>query len=137
VTPDADSSDFGDWQLVSSVRNPWGQVPHTAGGKSLTQTARAFMDNLIKQQDANDPVSRRHHYVPKAYLRQWSFDDRRVWTLDTVAGTVRPLGITDVCVKENFYRVVGPDDAAHNRVELLVVDRCDFGRIGRALGGGA
>ena len=37
---------------------------------------------------------------------------------------MKPLGVADVCVKENFYRVVGPDDAPHNRVELLfrVVD---------------
>jgi len=82
------------------------------------------MDNLLGQQRAHDPVSRRHHYVPKSYLRQWSFDGKRVWTLDTVTRAVKPLGLTDVCVKENFYRVVGSDGTPHNRVELLfgVVD---------------
>jgi hypothetical protein len=82
------------------------------------------MDKLLRLQDATDPVSRRHHYVPKAYLRTWSFDGRRVWAFDTVAGVVRPLGLANVCVEENFYRIVGPDGAAHNRVELLfgVVD---------------
>jgi hypothetical protein len=82
------------------------------------------VDRLLDQQRASDPGSRRHHYVPQSYLRQWSFDDKRVWTLDTVTGTVRPLGLTDVCVKENFYRVIGSDGVPHNRVELLfgVVD---------------
>jgi len=82
------------------------------------------MDNLLAQGRAHDPVSRRHHYVPKSYLQQWSFDGKRVWTLDTLTGAVRSLGLRDVCVKENFYRVVGSDGAAHNRVELLfgVVD---------------
>ena len=78
---DADAFDFGDWKVVKSVPNPWGIVPHTGGGKALTPEARAFMDNLIKQQGAKDPVSRRHHYVPQAYLREWSFDNKRVWTL--------------------------------------------------------
>jgi hypothetical protein len=82
------------------------------------------MDKLLSLHKAKDPVSRRHHYVPKAYLRQWSFDGKRVWALDTVVGAVKPLGLVNVCVGENFYRVVGPDGAAHNRVELLfgVVD---------------
>jgi Protein of unknown function (DUF4238) len=122
VPIDADS--IGGWQLVNSVRNPWGKVPVTAGGKSLPGRAREYMDKLLAQQRAHDPVSRRHHYVPKSYLRQWSFDGKRVWTLDTVTRAVKPLGVTDVCVKENFYRVVGSDGTPHNRVELLfgVVD---------------
>ena len=82
------------------------------------------MDRLLAQQRAKDPVSRRHHYVPQAYMREWSFDGKRVWTLDTVTGVVKPLGVADVCVKENFYRVTGPNGAPHNRVELMfgVVD---------------
>ena len=81
-------------------------------------------DRLLMQQRAEDPPSRRHHYVPQSYLRQWSFDGKRVWTLDTVTGISKPLGTSNVCVKENFYRVVGPDGSPHNRVELLfgVVD---------------
>lgn len=114
----------GGWQLIRTVRNPWGQVPMTAGGKSLPSRAREYMDRLAAQRQAKDPVSRRHHYVPKAYLRQWSFDGKRLWTHDTLTGGVKPLGLSDVCVEEDFYRVVGPDGSAHNRVELLfgVVD---------------
>lgn len=96
----------------------------SGGGRSLPSRARKYMDRLAAQTRAANPVSRRHHYVPQAYLRQWSFDGKRVWTLDTVTGTVKPLGLASVCVKEDFYRVVGPDGLAHNRVELLfgVVD---------------
>ncbi|MFF4893443.1 DUF4238 domain-containing protein [Micromonospora chersina] len=122
INTDADAIEG--WRLVKSVPNPWGQVPITAAGKSLPGRAREYMERLLVQQTAQDPVSRRHHYVPQSYLRQWSFDGKRVWTLDTVTGTVAPLGIANVCVKENFYRVIGPDGAPHNRVELLfgVVD---------------
>lgn len=114
----------GGWHVVKRVRNPWGQVPVTAGGRSLPGRAREYMTRLAAQSKAKDPASRRHHYVPQAYLRQWSFDGKRVWALDTVTGAVKPLGLTSVCVKEDFYRVVGPDGVAHNRVELLfgVVD---------------
>jgi hypothetical protein len=96
----------------------------TAGGKSLPSGAREYMSRLAAQQRAMDTVSRRHHYVPKSYLREWSFDGKRLWSLDTVTGVVRPLGLSDVCVEENFYRVRGADGSAHNRVELLfgVVD---------------
>jgi hypothetical protein len=97
----------------------------TAGGRSLTDQAQRYTDELMAHSEAPDPVSRRHHYVPRTYLRAWSFDRRRIWALDTVTSHVRPLGLADVCVKEDFYRVVGPGGEAHNRVELLfgVVDR--------------
>lgn len=118
------SLDVGGWQFISSVPNPWGQVPVTAGGTALPERARQYMDRLLDQQDAPDPVSRQHHYVPRTYLRQWSFDGKRVWALDTVTGVVKPLGLANVCVEENFYRVVGSDGLPHNRVERLfgVVD---------------
>ncbi|MFE7723217.1 DUF4238 domain-containing protein [Nocardia rhizosphaerihabitans] len=122
----ADLELFGnrDWTVVKSVRNPWGQVPLTAGGQSLSGRSREYMDKLVSMHQAKDTVSRRHHYVPRTYLRQWSSDSKRVWALDTVTGVVKPIGVASVCVEENFYRVVGPDGAAHNRVELLfgVVD---------------
>lgn len=127
--------DISEWR-VTRVRNPWGQIPHTGGGRYLSGAARAYMDRLLAQQRVPDTESRRHHYVPQAYLRQWSFDGRRVWTLDTVTGLVKPLGTRDVCVNENFYRVMGPDGAPHNRVEKLfgVVDT-ELGRVQRLFAG--
>jgi hypothetical protein len=83
------------------------------------------MERLLAKQDAPDTPTRRHHYVPRSYLRQWSSDGKRIWSWDTVTGRVCRLGISDLCVEENFYRVVGPGGVEHNRVELLfgVVDQ--------------
>jgi hypothetical protein len=132
MTIQEELGDISGWRVTKVVRNPWGQVPHTGGGRHLSDAARAYMDRLLAQQRVPDTESRRHHYVPQAYLRQWSFDSRRVWTLDTVTGLVKPLGTRDVCVNENFYRVIGPDGAPHNRVEKLfgVVDT-ELGRVQR------
>lgn len=107
------------WQITGTYRKPWGRVPMTAGGKSLDGGSREYMDRLLATQRRPDPMSRRHHYVPETYLKRWSFDNRRVWNLDTVTGHLRPLPANDVCVEENFYRVIGPDGEAHNRVEAM------------------
>lgn len=104
----------------------------TAGGRSLPDEAERYVGRLLEQQVRPDPPSRRHHYVPKAYLRPWSPDRRRIWTLDAVTGDLRLLGLADVCVAGDFYRVLGPDGIAHNRVELLfgVVDQ-ELARVQR------
>jgi hypothetical protein len=124
VRRDAVLSACAEWTPLGQVRNPWGQIPLTAGGQFLDGRARDYMDKLLGLQGGPDTGSRRHHYVPPPYLKQWSFDGRRVWALDTVTGDVKPIGLADSCVKENFYRVLGPSGIAHNRVELLfgVVD---------------
>lgn len=112
------------WRLVKRVRNPWGRVPLTGGGASLSSGAREYMERLGATASTRDPVSRRHHYVPQSYLRQWSPDGKRVWSHDTVTGAVRLLGTRSLCVEEDFHRVVGADGVAHNRVESMfgVVD---------------
>lgn len=119
-------SDFdpGEWTLVESVPNPWGEIPMTGGGRSLPPRLEKYAERLAATASSPDTVSRRHHYVPQAYLRAWSFDTKRVWTHDTVLGAVRPLGLRDVCVADDFHRVLGPGGDPHNRVELMfgVVD---------------
>lgn len=110
--------------MVVANSGCWREIPLTGGGQSLPDGAREYMRQLLAQQQADDPVSQRHHYVPQSYLRPWSADGRRIWTLDTTAAVVKLVGVKDVCVEENFYRVTGPDGLPHNRVELLfqVVD---------------
>lgn len=112
------------WQLVGRTKNPWGQIPHTVGGASLPEGAQRYVARLKSQIKAPDSVSRKHHYVPQSYLREWSTDGKRVLTWDTSNGKVKLLGIKNICVRENFYRVVGAEGEAHNRVELMfgVVD---------------
>ncbi|MFI5560713.1 DUF4238 domain-containing protein [Amycolatopsis japonica] len=82
------------------------------------------MDRIAELAQSRASKSKRHHYVPKSYLRAWSFDQRRVRVLNTVDGTDRPLGLRDVCVKENFYRVTDSSGRRHNQVEdmLAVLD---------------
>lgn len=127
-----DGFDASGWEVVSRVRNPWGRVPMTGSGESLDGGSREYMDRLRAMSKRPDPESRRHHYVPRAYLKRWGFgnQNRRVWNLDTVTRQVRALSVNDVCVQENFYRVVGPDGEPHNRVEAMfgVVD-AELGRI--------
>lgn len=104
----------------------------TGGGKSLDRGSREYMDRLLATQRHPDPQSRRHHYVPRTYLKRWGFgnQNRRIWNLNTVTGEVQAFSVNDVCVQENFYRVIGPDGEAHNRVEAMfgVVD-AELGRI--------
>lgn len=127
-----DGFDPTGWEIVSQHRNPWGQIPMTGGGKSLEGRSREYMDRLLATQQQPDPKSRRHHYVPRTYLKRWGFgkQNRRIWNLDTVTGEARAFSVNDVCVEENFYRVIGPDGEAHNRVEAMfgVVD-AELGRI--------
>lgn len=135
MTRGENAPDLGDgWRVVRQARNPWGRVPLTGGGRSLPMRAQEYMDRLVAQVRAPDTRSRRHHYVPKAYLRQWSPDQRRIWSLDTVTGDVRLVGLSSVCAEEDFYRVVGADQSVHNRVELMfgVIDS-ELSRVQRLL----
>jgi hypothetical protein len=129
-----DGFDPAGWQIVGEYRNPWGRVPVTAGGKSLDGGAREYMDRLVETVTRPDPDSKRHHYVPRTYLKHWGFGtgNRQIWGLDTVTGVMRDFSVNSVCVEENFYRVVGADGQAHNRVEAMfgVVDS-ELGRIQR------
>lgn len=108
-----------DWQLQEIVPNPWGEIPMTGGGKFLNQSAKRYFERLIAIGAAADTPARRHHYVPKTHLKRWSVDGKRLWTLNTETGLLKRLGVSDVCVSENFYRVVGSDGEPHNRVELM------------------
>jgi len=111
----------GEWQFVSRVRNPWGIIPLTAGGQSLTERAKSYMEDVVLRAQGPDVKSRHHHYVPKSYMKAWSENARRVSILDTTTGIVRlDLGMRSVCMEEDFYRVQGPDGKRHNRVEEVM-----------------
>lgn len=112
------STSAGEWQLQKVVPNPWGKVPLTGGGQFLNRQAQAYYERLCGFTSIADTEARRHHYVPKTHLKRWA-TGKRIWTLNTETGVLKQLGVNDVCVTENFYRVVGADGEAHNRVELM------------------
>lgn len=111
------------WELISTVRNPWGEVPLTAGGRSVVPKVAEYMSRVQENAKKRDCVSRRHHYVPQAYMRAWSPDGKRVRVLDTRNGIDKLRGLRDTCVQENFYQVT-ESGRRHNQVEamLAVID---------------
>src|SRR3954464_4682823 len=86
-----DMGPSSDWTIIKSTPNPWGIVPVTAGGQSLTDRAKAYMARIEQVAALRDSVSTRHRYVPQSYLRGWSTEQRkkRIWVLHTSTGELR------------------------------------------------
>ncbi|MGV9351424.1 DUF4238 domain-containing protein [Streptomyces spiralis] len=127
-----------EWRLVSRVANPWGQVPVSGGSQAVNPRVQQYMANVVAAAVRRDCVSRRHHYVPQAYMKAWSPDGKRVRVLDTVHGVDRPQGLRDTCVRENFYRVTDPLGAPHTQAEaMLAVIDDEAARLLRLLRGWA
>lgn len=112
-------SEVNGWKLVSSHRNPWGEIPLTDGGKWIQGRARDVMDRIASKVSAPDTPAKNHHYVPQTYMRAWSHDGSRVWTLNTQTRQVREIGIRHLCAEDDFYRVTNAEGEAHNKVELM------------------
>ncbi|GLY71254.1 hypothetical protein Atai01_78730 [Amycolatopsis taiwanensis] len=108
------------WSLIDAVPNPWGDVPVTNNGRSVVPLVEAYMGRVREKALERDCVSRRSHYVPKAYLRAWSWNGRQVRVLDTRNGHDKPRGLRATCVRENFYRVTDGNDIQHNQVEAML-----------------
>jgi Protein of unknown function (DUF4238) len=107
------------WTLVSRTKNPWGEIPMTGGGRSRTDRAKKYMADVIAQSRRRDAVSKRHHDVPKGYLKAWSPDGKRVEVVDTATGAHKFQGLGDTCVKEHFYQLFDAD-GAHNQAEKMM-----------------
>ncbi|MGW2779572.1 GmrSD restriction endonuclease domain-containing protein [Streptomyces olivaceoviridis] len=103
-----------EWRLVGRVANPWGQVPVPGGGQAVNPRVQEYMANVAAAALRRDRVSRRHHYVPQAYMKAWSSDGRRVRVLDTVNGSDR---------KEAFGGWIDADrDGCNTRAEVLLAE---------------
>ncbi|MFF2524207.1 DUF4238 domain-containing protein [Streptomyces liangshanensis] len=111
------------WELISTVQNPWGQVPVSGHGQSVVPKVAEYMARVEEAAKRRNCVSRRHHYVPQAYMRAWSEDGKRVRVLDIRNGIDKLRGLRDTCVRENFYQIT-TDGQRHNQVEamLAVID---------------
>jgi hypothetical protein len=122
LPPIGDTGPSSDWTILKSTPNPWGVVPVTAGGQSLTDRAKTYMARIEQVAALRDSVSTRHHYMPQSYLRGWSTEQRkkRIWVLHTSTGEVRRQGVADTCVQEHFYRVQGPEGEHHQQVERIM-----------------
>ncbi|MFJ2060610.1 DUF4238 domain-containing protein [Streptomyces sp. NPDC087908] len=127
-----------EWRLVGRVANPWGQVPLSGGGQAVNPRVQEYMVNVAAAALRRDCVSRRHHYVPQAYMKAWSPDGRRVRVLGTASGSDRLQGLRDTCVRENLYRVTDASGAPHNQAEaMLAVIDDETARLLRLLRGWA
>ena len=60
----------------------------------------------------------RQHYVSKRYLKKWSKDGKRIYTRFNKKSKWKLLGLNDVCVINNFYRI----DHVFNDFELILID---------------
>lgn len=60
----------------------------------------------------------RQHYVSKRYLKKWSKDGKRIYTRFNKKDEWKHLGLNDVCVINDFYRV----DHVFNNIELKLLE---------------
>ncbi|WP_277512473.1 DUF4238 domain-containing protein [Cellulosimicrobium cellulans] len=98
--------------------DPWG-LRSKRFGVAAASLARRRSDALDRSVQHPETSARNHHYVPQAYMRKWSSDQKRVLVLDTSTGLDRMVGIRHLCSENDFYRVTGPDGREHNRVEMF------------------
>lgn len=113
-----------EWTPVSSVANPWGEIPIFLDDARVSPRVEQYMARVREVSARRDCVSHRHHYVAQAYLRAWSPDGKRVRALHMRTGADRFQSVKDTCVSEGFYRVTDEDGQQHHQVEamLAVID---------------
>ncbi|MER7982649.1 DUF4238 domain-containing protein [Streptomyces sp. NPDC095817] len=121
------------WELVGRVPNPWGRVPVTGGGQSVTPKVAEYMARIAERATRRDCSSKRHHYVPQSYMRAWSSDGKRVRVLDTRNGIDGLRGIRDTCVRENFYQMKDGGNSHHQAEAMLAVIDDETARLLRVL----
>lgn len=118
--PDALSDVPRGWTVLSRHPNPWGVVPVTDGGRFTPEYVTLYMDRVAVEASKRNGASRKHHYVPKSYLRQWCDADNMIRRIDTATGVTRQQSPTVTCRLRDFYRVRGPEGRQHNQVEEIL-----------------
>lgn len=60
---------------------------------------------------------KRHHYVPRCYLKNFADEQEMIWTFDRKTGEYRQQSIADTAVQNHYYRVRTKDGKFSTDVE--------------------
>ena len=67
-------------------------------------------------------LSRRHHYLPKMYLRGFADESERVWVYNRQNNSYIHQGVMNTAVKRDFYTIRDPDGQKSDEIEKVIAD---------------
>jgi hypothetical protein len=73
-------------------------------------------------QKVNVKLSRRHHYLPRMYLRGFADEAEQVWVFDRKDNKFLHQGVVNTAVKKDFYTIISPDGQKTDAVEQMLAN---------------